>query len=185
MLLASGLCIASGRIPNASFLACKISRLCGSYGHAATRKNGASVFVDYAHTPDAIKSAITFRPHVSGRLVALIGAGGDRRNKAALMGQIAGEHADFVIVSDDNPRSEDPSAIRDAVISGLNPASAFLNVGDRAEAILRGIDMLEPGDGFLIMGKGHESGQIVGDDVLPFDDVEQASVAVAALDGVL
>ena len=188
VLLASGLCIASGSDPERVFSCLQdLTTVRGRMEHAATRKNGASVFVDYAHTPDAIKSAInSFRPHVSGRLVALIGAGGDRdATKRPLMGQIAGEHADFVIVSDDNPRSEDPSAIRDAVISGLNPASAFLNVGDRAEAILRGIDMLEPGDGFLIMGKGHESGQIVGDDVLPFDDVEQASVAVVALDGVL
>ena len=97
-----------------------------------------------------------------------------------LMGQAAAAHADIVFVTDDNPRSEDPSAIRTAVMQGCPNA---IEVGDRAEAILRGVDALGPGDALLIAGKGHESGQIIGDDVLPFDDVEQASVAVGALDG--
>ena len=96
------------------------------------------------------------------------------------MGQAATENADMVIVTDDNPRSEDPASIRAAVLGGAPDA---MEVGDRAEAILRGVDALEPGDALLIAGKGHETGQTVGDDVLPFDDVEQASVAVAALDG--
>ena len=121
------------------------------------------------------------RPHVMGRLVAIVGAGGDRdRAKRPLMGQAAAQHADMVIVTDDNPRSEDPASIRAAVLGGAPEA---WEVGDRAEAILRGVDALEPGDALLIAGKGHETGQTVGDDVLPFDDVEQASVAVAALDG--
>ena len=102
------------------------------------------------------------------------------------MGAAAAEHADVVIITDDNPRSEDPAAIRAAVMAGAvnaGEADQVIEVGDRAEAILRGIDMLDVGDALLIAGKGHESGQIVGDSVLPFDDVEQASVAVAALEG--
>ena len=118
-----------------------------------------------------------------GRLVAIVGAGGDRdAGKRPLMGQAAAEHADLVIVTDDNPRTEDPAAIRTAVMAGAPGAT---EVGDRAEAILRGVDALEPGDALLICGKGHETGQIVGETVFPFDDAEQASVAVAALDGKL
>lgn len=96
------------------------------------------------------------------------------------MGQAAAENADLVIVSDDNPRSEDPAVIRQEVLLGCPNA---IEVGDRAEAILRGIDALGPGDALLIAGKGHETGQTVGDVVYPFDDVEQASLAVSALDG--
>ena len=149
---------------------------------AATRDNGGAVFVDYAHTPDAIATALqAMRPHVMGRLVAIVGAGGDRdRAKRPLMGQAAAAHADLVFVTDDNPRSEDPATIRAAVMEGAPEAT---EVGDRAEAILRGIDAIGTGDALLIAGKGHETGQTIGDDVLPFDDVEQASVAVAALDG--
>ncbi|KNG95141.1 UDP-N-acetylmuramoyl-L-alanyl-D-glutamate--2,6-diaminopimelate ligase [Pseudaestuariivita atlantica] len=149
---------------------------------AATRENGAAVFVDYAHTPDAVSTALkALRPHVMGRLVAVVGAGGDRdAGKRPLMGQAAAENADVVFVTDDNPRSEDPALIRAAVLDGAPDA---VEVGDRAEAILRAVDALQPGDALLIAGKGHETGQIVGDAVLPFDDAEQASVAVAALDG--
>jgi len=96
------------------------------------------------------------------------------------MGQAANDHADVVFVTDDNPRTEDPAAIRAAVLEGAPDAT---EVGDRAEAILRGVDALEPGDALLIAGKGHERGQIIGEDILPFDDAEQASVAIAALDG--
>jgi UDP-N-acetylmuramoyl-L-alanyl-D-glutamate--2,6-diaminopimelate ligase len=121
------------------------------------------------------------RPHVMGRLVTVIGAGGDRdTRKRPLMGQAAAAYADMVFVTDDNPRSEDPASIRAAVMEGCPEA---VEVADRAEAILRAVDALEPGDALLIAGKGHETGQIVGDDVLPFDDAEQASIAVAALDG--
>ena len=149
---------------------------------AARRQNGALVFVDYAHTPDALTTALTaLRPHVMGRLVVVFGAGGDRdRGKRPLMGAAAAAAADLAYVTDDNPRSEDPATIRAAVLAGCPDA---IEIGDRAEAILTAIDGLEPGDALLIAGKGHETGQIVGDDILPFDDVEQASVAVAALDG--
>ncbi|EDQ05278.1 UDP-N-acetylmuramoyl-L-alanyl-D-glutamate--2,6-diaminopimelate ligase [Sulfitobacter indolifex] len=183
VLLAAGLVIACGADAQEVFDTLPhLTTVRGRMQLAATRDNGAAVFVDYAHTPDAVATALSaMRPHVMGRLVAIVGAGGDRdRVKRPLMGQAAAENADMVIVTDDNPRSEDPASIRAAVLSGAPDA---WEVGDRAEAILRGVDALEPGDALLIAGKGHETGQTVGDDVLPFDDVEQASVAVAALDG--
>lgn len=183
VLLAAGLVIACGADPQEVFDTLPhLTTVRGRMQLAATRDNGAAVFVDYAHTPDAVATALAaMRPHVMGRLVAIVGAGGDRdRAKRPLMGQAAAQHADMVIVTDDNPRSEDPASIRAAVLGGAPEA---WEVGDRAEAILRGVDALESGDALLIAGKGHETGQTVGDDVLPFDDVEQASVAVAALDG--
>ena len=183
VLLAAGLVIACGADPQEVFDTLPhLTTVRGRMQLAATRDNGAAVFVDYAHTPDAVATALAaMRPHVMGRLLAIVGAGGDRdRAKRPLMGQAAAENADMVIVTDDNPRSEDPASIRAAVLDGAPDA---MEVGDRAEAILRGVDALEPGDALLIAGKGHETGQTVGDDVLPFDDVEQASVAVAALDG--
>jgi UDP-N-acetylmuramoyl-L-alanyl-D-glutamate--2,6-diaminopimelate ligase len=182
-LVAAGLVIASGCDPAQVFRA--LPRLSGVRGRmqlAARRGNGAAVFVDYAHTPEALRTALrALRPHVMGRLVVVFGAGGDRdRTKRPLMGAAAAELADVVIVTDDNPRSEDAASIRQMVLAGCPEAA---EVGDRAEAILRGVDALQPGDALLVAGKGHETGQIVGDDVFPFDDVEQASVAVAALDG--
>ncbi len=183
VLLAAGLVIGAGADPDDVFdTLSHLTTVRGRMQLAATRDNGAAVFVDYAHTPDAVATALkAMRPHVMGRIVAIVGAGGDRdTGKRPLMGQAATDHADQVIVTDDNPRSEDPASIRAAVLVG---AAGATEVGDRAEAILRAVDMLDPGDALLICGKGHESGQIIGDDVLPFDDVEQASVAVAALDG--
>ena len=183
VLLAAGLVIAAGEAPQAVFETLPhMHTVRGRMQLAATRESGAAVFVDYAHTPDAIATALkALRPHVVGRIIAIIGAGGDRdRSKRPLMGKAAAENADIVIVTDDNPRSEAPEDIRAAVMAGC---PAAYEVGDRAEAILRGVDLLQPGDALLIAGKGHETGQVVGDDVLPFDDVEQASVAVAALEG--
>lgn len=183
ILLACGLAIACGDAPEAVFETLPhLTTVRGRMQLAATRTNGAAVFVDFAHTPDAIATALAaLRPHVMGRLIAIVGAGGDRdAGKRPLMGQAAAQHADVVFVTDDNPRSEDPALIRAAVMQGAPGAT---EVSDRAEAILRGVDALGPGDALLIAGKGHESGQIVGDDILPFDDAEQASVAVAALDG--
>jgi UDP-N-acetylmuramoyl-L-alanyl-D-glutamate--2,6-diaminopimelate ligase len=188
VLLAAGLVIACGADPDRVFDTLPhLTTVRGRMQLAATRDNGAAVFVDYAHTPDAVATALkAMRPHVMGRLVAIIGAGGDRdTTKRPLMGAAAAEYADEVIVTDDNPRSEDPALIRAAVMAGI-PEGALVHVhevGDRAEAILRGVDALGPGDALLIAGKGHETGQTIGDMVLPFDDVEQASVAVAALDG--
>ena len=183
VLLAAGLVIACGADPAHVFDTLPhLTTVRGRMQLAATRDNGGAVFVDYAHTPDAIATALqAMRPHVMGRLVAIVGAGGDRdRAKRPLMGQAEAAHADLVFVTDDNPRSEDPATIRAAVMEGAPEAT---EVGDRAEAILRGIDAIGTGDALLIAGKGHETGQTIGDDVLPFDDVEQASVAVAALDG--
>ncbi|NVO54569.1 UDP-N-acetylmuramoyl-L-alanyl-D-glutamate--2,6-diaminopimelate ligase [Rhodobacteraceae bacterium B1Z28] len=183
ILLACGLVIAAGDNPERVFETLPhLTTVRGRMQLAATRDNGAAVFVDYAHTPDAVATALkALRPHVMGRLIAIVGAGGDRdAGKRPLMGAAAANHADIVFVTDDNPRSEDPATIRAAVMKGAPDAT---EVGDRAEAILRGIDALQPGDALLIAGKGHETGQIVGDQVLPFDDVEQASISVAALDG--
>lgn len=183
VLTACGLAIACGDDPADVFDTLPhLTTVRGRMQLAGTRQNGAAVFVDFAHTPDAIATALAaVRPHVMGRLIAIIGAGGDRdRAKRPLMGKAATEHADVVIVTDDNPRSEVPATIRAAVMDGAPGAT---EVGDRAEAILRGVDMLETGDALMICGKGHETGQIVGDDVLPFDDVEQASMALRVLDG--
>ncbi len=183
--VAAGLAIAAGDAPEA--VLATLPRLTGVRGRmqlAATRRNGAAVYVDYAHTPDAVETALrALRPHVMGRIIIVFGAGGDRdRSKRPLMGEAARKHADVLYVTDDNPRTEDPASIRAAVMAACPDAN---EVGDRAEAILRAVDALLPGDALLIAGKGHESGQIIGTDVYPFDDVEQASVAVAALDGVI
>jgi UDP-N-acetylmuramoyl-L-alanyl-D-glutamate--2,6-diaminopimelate ligase len=185
VMIAAGLAIASGAVPDRVFpVLAELETVRGRMQLVATRANGAAVYVDYAHTPDAVATAAqALRPHVMGRLVAIIGAGGDRDpGKRPLMGAAAAEHADVVIVTDDNPRTEDPALIRAAILEGAPEA---VDVADRAEAILRGVDAVGPGDALLICGKGHETGQIVGTTVFPFDDAEQASVAVAALDGKL
>ncbi|WP_342070496.1 UDP-N-acetylmuramoyl-L-alanyl-D-glutamate--2,6-diaminopimelate ligase [Yoonia algicola] len=189
VLLAAALVTAAGADPVDVFDTLQyLTTVRGRMELAATRASGAAVFVDYAHTPDAVQTALkAMRPHVMGRIIVIVGAGGDRdAGKRPLMGAAAAQNADIVIVTDDNPRSEDPAAIRAAVMAGALGAGgtdSITEVGDRAEAILRGIDMLGAGDALLIAGKGHETGQTVGDTVLPFDDVEQASVAVAALEG--
>ncbi|MBC6437502.1 MAG: UDP-N-acetylmuramoyl-L-alanyl-D-glutamate--2,6-diaminopimelate ligase [Rhodobacteraceae bacterium] len=183
VLTAAGLAIAAGAGAEAVFDV--LPRLRGVRGRmqlAARRALGAPVFVDYAHTPDSLETALkTLRPHVLGRLVLVFGAGGDRdQGKRPLMGAVAAGNADVLFVTDDNPRSENPAVIRRAILQACPDAT---EIPDRAEAILRGVDALEPGDALLVAGKGHESGQIIGDVVFPFDDVEQASVAVAALEG--
>jgi UDP-N-acetylmuramoyl-L-alanyl-D-glutamate--2,6-diaminopimelate ligase len=183
VMVAAGLVIGAGAAAGDVFRV--LPQLQGVRGRmqlAATRTNGAAVFVDYAHTPDAVATALrALRPHVMGRVVAVIGAGGDRdRGKRPLMGAAAAAHADVVYVTDDNPRTEDPATIRAAILAACPEAT---EVPDRAEAILRAVDTLLPGDALLVMGKGHETGQIVGTDIYPFDDLEQASIAVAALDG--
>ncbi len=137
---------------------------------------GASLYVDYAHTPDAVATALNaLRPHTEGRLIAIIGAGGDRdTQKRTLMGAAAAENADVVIVTDDNPRTEDPAAIRRQMLEGCPGAT---EIGDRGKAIAAGAAMLEDGDVLLIAGKGHETGQVVGGETLPFNDVEVAKAA--------
>jgi UDP-N-acetylmuramoyl-L-alanyl-D-glutamate--2,6-diaminopimelate ligase len=183
VMVAAGLAIGAGEGPEDVFRV--LPRLQGVRGRmqlAATRRNGASVFVDYAHTPDAVATALmALRPHVMGRIIAVIGAGGDRdRLKRPLMGVAAARYADVVYVTDDNPRTEDAATIRAAILAAAPEAT---EVPDRAEAILRAVDTLLPGDALLIMGKGHETGQMIGTDIYPFDDLEQASISVAALDG--
>lgn len=137
---------------------------------AARLPNGAAVYVDYAHTPDALERLLrALRPHTEGRLQVVFGAGGDRdRGKRPLMGKAASRWADAVIVTDDNPRGEDPAAIR-AVILAACPGAR--EVGDRAHAIAAGLNALGPGDVLAVAGKGHEQGQTIGADVVPFDDV--------------
>ena len=173
-LLAAGLAIAAGGAPEAVLAALpSLGAVAGRMQLAARAPTGGAVYVDYSHTPDSVATALrALRPHVGGRLVCIVGAGGDRDpGKRPLMGQAAVENADAVIVTDDNPRSEDPATIRAAVLGG---APGAREIGDRAEAIAAGIAMLGAQDVLLIAGKGHETGQIVGDRVLPFDDVEVA-----------
>ncbi|WP_428031298.1 UDP-N-acetylmuramoyl-L-alanyl-D-glutamate--2,6-diaminopimelate ligase [Ancylobacter sp.] len=136
-------------------------------------KNEAAIFVDYAHKPDALANALAaLRPYASGRLIVVFGCGGDRdRGKRSLMGAIAAEQADVVIVTDDNPRSEDAASIRAAILATAPEAT---EIGDRAEAIAAAIGMAEAGDVVLIAGKGHETGQIIGDRTLPFSDRDVA-----------
>ena len=141
--------------------------------------NGAAVFVDYAHTPDALDTVLAAaRPHALTRLAVVFGAGGDRdRGKRPLMGQVTTARADLVYVTDDNPRSEDPAAIRRAILAAAPGAHEF---GDRREAIFAATRALKPGDVLIIAGKGHETGQIVGRETLPFDDAVVAAEAIEA-----
>ncbi|MBK8909512.1 MAG: UDP-N-acetylmuramoyl-L-alanyl-D-glutamate--2,6-diaminopimelate ligase [Rhodospirillales bacterium] len=145
---------------------------------AARLDSGARVYVDYAHTPDALAAALAaLRPHAAGRLIVVFGCGGDRdAGKRPEMGRIAAVLADHVIVTDDNPRGEDSAAIRRAILAGCPSAT---EIGDRAEAIAAAVAMLGTGDVLLIAGKGHETGQIVGDRVLPFDDAAAVRCAAA------
>ena len=142
----------------------------GRMERAALLPNGAAVYVDFAHTPDALERLLTaLRPHTTGRLHVVFGAGGDRdRGKRPLMGQMAARLADFAIVTDDNPRSEDPASIRAAIMAACPDAR---EIGDRAKAIETALNDLSSGDVLVVAGKGHEQGQIVGGTVLPFDDV--------------
>ena len=136
-------------------------------------ENGAPVYVDFAHTPDALETVLNaLRPHVKGKLAVVFGCGGDRdKGKRRLMGDTAARLADDIYVTDDNPRSEDPETIRTEVLQGCPDAQ---NISDRATAIANAVENLKLGDLLLIAGKGHETGQIVGKTVLPFNDAEVA-----------
>jgi UDP-N-acetylmuramoyl-L-alanyl-D-glutamate--2,6-diaminopimelate ligase len=175
--VAAGLAIATGAEPARVFAALEL--LTGAKGRLelAGAKNGAPIFIDYAHKPDALKKALeALRPYASGKLVVVFGAGGDRDSgKRPIMGRIAAENADRVIVTDDNPRSEQPSAIRAAILAATPGAT---EIGDRNEAIRASIAALKTGDVLLIAGKGHETGQIVGDRVLPFSDHDAVAAAL-------
>jgi UDP-N-acetylmuramoyl-L-alanyl-D-glutamate--2,6-diaminopimelate ligase len=176
-LVAAGQAIASGAEPAAVFAA--LEHLVGAKGRLELvgRRHGAPIFVDYAHKPDALAKAIeALRPYVRGRLVVVFGAGGDRdQGKRPLMGAIAAEKADRVIVTDDNPRSEEPAKIRSAILAAAPGAT---EIGDRGEAIRRAVGELSAGDVLLIAGKGHETGQIVGKQTLPFSDHEAVAAAL-------
>jgi UDP-N-acetylmuramoyl-L-alanyl-D-glutamate--2,6-diaminopimelate ligase len=168
-------CVAAGG-GNIAERVAALERLRGVPGrmqHVGNRASGAPVFVDYAHTPDALETVLTaLRPHVGGRLIVVFGCGGDRdRGKRPLMGERAGVLADSVIVTDDNPRTEDAATIRAEILKGCAGAT---EIADRETAIAHAIAMMARGDILLIAGKGHESGQIIGQSVIPFSDVDVA-----------
>jgi UDP-N-acetylmuramoyl-L-alanyl-D-glutamate--2,6-diaminopimelate ligase len=178
-LIAAGLVIATGGDAQQTFDALsRLQPVRGRLERAALTRVGAPVYVDYAHTPDALEAAIAaLRPHVTGRLIVVFGAGGDRdQGKRPEMGRVAAADADVAIVTDDNPRGEDPAAIRAAVLAGA--AGQLREIGDRRAAIAAAVAEAGKGDIVLIAGKGHEQGQIIGSGdamrVLPFDDVSVA-----------
>jgi UDP-N-acetylmuramoyl-L-alanyl-D-glutamate--2,6-diaminopimelate ligase len=140
-------------------------------------KDGAGIYVDYAHKPAALETILrTLRPHTQGRLICVFGCGGDRDpGKRPMMGKIAHDMADVVIVTDDNPRSEDPATIRKQILAEAPDA---LEIGDRRKAIAEAVNMAKAGDVVVIAGKGHETGQIIGDKVEPFDDAQEAQKAI-------
>ena len=178
-LVSAGLAIATGGAADA--VLASLEYLAGAKGRLELvgARNGAPIFVDYAHKPDALAKALqALRPYARRKLVVVFGAGGDRdAGKRPLMGAIATEHADRVIVTDDNPRSEDPQTIRAAILAAAKGAS---DIADRASAIRAAIDGLEDGDALLIAGKGHETGQIIGDRVLPFSDHDTVAAALGS-----
>ncbi|MDG2248969.1 MAG: UDP-N-acetylmuramoyl-L-alanyl-D-glutamate--2,6-diaminopimelate ligase [Paracoccaceae bacterium] len=187
LLMAALLVISSGQQETNVFEVLEyVKPVRGRMELAATRQNGATVYVDYAHTPDAVEIALkSLKPHILGKLIVVIGAGGERdEGKRPLMGAAAEKNSDFVIITDDNPRSENPSLIHQMIENGIQDNNKVTVIPDRAEAILKAVDLLGVGDGLLIAGKGHETEQIVGKNIFPFDDFEQASLSVASLDGV-
>lgn len=182
-MAALGLLIASGT--DAAQATPLLSRLKGVRGRlhlAGTRKNGARIYIDYAHKAEALKTVLqTLRPFVTGDLVTVIGCGGDRdTEKRPIMGRYAAEYGDRVIVTDDNPRTEDPAAIRAAVLAGCPEG---LEIADRAEAITKAVAGLGDHDVLLIAGKGHETGQKIGDVIVPFSDFEATKNAIDLADG--
>lgn len=177
-LVAAGLCIAVGEAPDAVLGA--LETLQGAEGRlqrVGAGLRGGDAYVDYAHTPDGLETVLkSLRPHARGRLIVVFGAGGDRDvTKRPLMGKAAATLADVAIVTDDNPRSEDPAAIRAAILAA---APGAREIGDRRAAIAAGVEMLGPGDVLVVAGKGHERGQTVAGVVHPFDDVEETARAL-------
>jgi UDP-N-acetylmuramoyl-L-alanyl-D-glutamate--2,6-diaminopimelate ligase len=182
-LVAAGLCIAAGE--DADSVLAALEHLQGAPGRmqrVGSGARGGEAYVDYAHTPDGLETVLqALRPHTRGRLIAVFGAGGDRdRSKRPLMGAAAARLADVAIVTDDNPRSEDPAAIRAAILSAAPGAQ---EIGDRRQAIAAAAAMLQDGDVLVVAGKGHEQGQVVAGQVLPFDDVTETAQALAAPHG--
>jgi UDP-N-acetylmuramoyl-L-alanyl-D-glutamate--2,6-diaminopimelate ligase len=180
-LCALGLAIASGTEPESALKT--LVSLSGVYGRlelVGYHPNGAPIYIDYAHTPDALKTMLSaLRLHTKARLIVVFGCGGDRdHGKRPLMGAVAAHLADYVIVTDDNPRSEEPSAIRAAILAKCPGAE---NIGSRATAIQAGIESLEANDLLVIAGKGHETSQIVGSVAYPFDDATCIRTILAQL----
>jgi UDP-N-acetylmuramoyl-L-alanyl-D-glutamate--2,6-diaminopimelate ligase len=179
VLVAAGLVLATGGTWEQTFAGMgRLSPVRGRLERAVITRAGAPVYVDYAHTADALEAAIAaLRPHVGGRLITLFGAGGDRdQGKRPEMGAAAARLSDLVIVTDDNPRTEDPAAIRREVLAG---APGAREIGGRREAIAFAVGEARKDDIVLLAGKGHETGQIVGDQVLPFDDAQVARECAA------
>ena len=182
-LCAAGLAIATGaEAGDAIHTLEALEGVRGRLQMVARTPAGAPIFVDYAHTPDALANALSaLRPHTRGKLVVVFGAGGDRdRGKRPLMGEVAARQADAVIVTDDNPRSESPAAIRWSILAACPGAQ---EIGDRAQAITAAVRHLGANDALLIAGKGHERGQTIRGRVIPFDDAEVARAAVQASTG--
>ncbi|MES2755612.1 MAG: UDP-N-acetylmuramoyl-L-alanyl-D-glutamate--2,6-diaminopimelate ligase [Pseudomonadota bacterium] len=177
-LTAAGLVIATGGGVKETLAGLgRLAPVRGRLERAAINRAGAPIYVDYAHTPDAVEAAIAaLKPHAAGRLIVVLGAGGDRdQGKREPMGAVAHAHADLVIVTDDNPRTEEPAAIRAELLKG---APGAVEIGSRRDAIGYAVREAGAQDIVLIAGKGHEQGQIVGDLVLPFDDVTVARESV-------
>jgi UDP-N-acetylmuramoyl-L-alanyl-D-glutamate--2,6-diaminopimelate ligase len=176
-LVAAGLALATGEMVDPVLAA--LETLTGVKGRLdiVGKRNGGLAVVDYAHKPEALAAALdSVRPFATGKLICVFGCGGDRdRGKRPIMGRIAMERADAVIVTDDNPRSESPAAIRAEILAGARSAR---EIGDRAEAIAAAVAMMGAGDVVLVAGKGHETGQIVGDRVIPFSDHEALKSAL-------
>lgn len=179
VLVAAGLVLATGGNWAQTFAGLgRLSPVRGRLERAVITPEGAPVYVDYAHTPDALEAAIAaLRPHVEGRLITVFGAGGDRdEGKRPQMGEVAAARSDLVIVTDDNPRTEDPATIRSAILAG---APGAREIGGRREAIAEAIREARAGDIVLLAGKGHETVQVIGDTVMPFDDAQVARECAA------
>jgi UDP-N-acetylmuramoyl-L-alanyl-D-glutamate--2,6-diaminopimelate ligase len=175
---AAALALAVGETPDAVFAGmAKLKPVKGRMEHVGQSQSGGHVFVDYAHTPDGLDVLLrAARPHAPGRIICVFGCGGDRdAGKRPKMGAIAARHADVVIVTDDNPRSEEPASIRAQIIAATPGA---IEIGDRAQAIREAVAMLKSGDALMIAGKGHETGQIIKGVTHPFSDQDVARAAL-------
>ncbi len=183
VLVAAGLCIAAG--VDVAVVMKALETLKGAPGrlqHIGAGPRGGEAYVDYAHTPDGLETVLkALRPHVDGRLIVVFGAGGDRDNtKRPLMGAAATRYADLAIVTDDNPRSEEPASIRAQILAG---APGAREIGDRRMAIQAAVALMEKGDVLVVAGKGHEQGQTIGSTVHPFDDVAEVTLALEPVHG--
>ena len=180
-LAAAGLAMSLGAEAEAVFMAMeKLKGVKGRLELVGETASGAGVFVDYAHTPDGLETLLkAARPHAAGRVICVFGCGGDRDPyKRPIMGEIAAKFADEVIVTDDNPRSEDATLIRKAILDKVPNAD---EIADRDAAILEGVRRLKKGDVLMIAGKGHETGQIVKGETLPFSDHDAAIAALKSV----